>query len=108
MHQNKHVQTTLRIKGVGIVEVVTITGLARIVGKSRDSILRYEKADTFPMAPIMVGTKRYYPLSLAKRLAPLVARIPGNKKPDAGLIVEINKLFKEEKNKLLCQQKQEL
>lgn len=107
MRQNKHVQTTLRIKGVGIVDVVTIVGLARIIGKSRDSILRYEKSDVFPMAPIMVGAKRYYPLSLARRLVPLVARLPGNRKPDAELIVEINKLFKEEKNKLLCQQKQE-
>lgn len=104
MRQNRHVQTTLRIKGAGIVEVVTVVGLARIIGKSRDSVLRYERTDVFPMAPIMVGAKRYYPLSLARRLAPLVARIPGNRKPDAGLIVEINRLFKEEKDKLLCQQ----
>lgn len=107
MHQSKHSQTILRIKGVGIVDVVTVTGLARIIGKSRDTVLRYERTDVFPMAPIMVGTKRYYPLSLARRLVPLVARLPGNKKPDAELVVEINRLFKEEKSRLLCQQKQE-
>ena len=107
MHQSRHSQTTLRIKGVGIVDVVTVTGLARIIGKSRDTVLRYERVDIFPMAPIMVGTKRYYPLSLARRLVSLVARFPCNKKPDAELIVEINRLFKEEKSKLLCQQKQE-
>ena len=92
---------------MGIVDVVTVAGLAKIIGKSKNTILRYEKSDVFPMAPIMVGAKRYYPLSLARRLVPLVERLPGNRKPDAELIVEINKLFKEEKNKLLCQQKQE-
>lgn len=106
MRQSRHVQTTLHVKGVGLVEVVTVQGLAKIVGKSRDSILRYERANVLPLAPIMVDSKRYYPLSLARNLAPLIARIPGNRKPDAELIVEINRLFKEEKNKLLCQQKQ--
>lgn len=105
MLQTKHSQTTLRIKGVGIVEVVTVTGLARIIGKSRDTVLRYERTDVLPMAPIMVGTKRYYPLSLAKRLSPLIEKLPRNRKPDAELLVEINRLFKEERNKLLCQQK---
>lgn len=105
MHQNRHIQTALHIKGVGIVDVVTVTGLAKIIGKSRDTVLRYERTDVLPMAPIMVGTRRYYPLSLARKLAPLIGRIPCNKKPDGDLIVEINKLFKEEKNKLLCQQK---
>ena len=105
MRQSKHSQTILRIKGVGIVDVVTVTGLARIIGKSRDTVLRYERTDVFPMAPIMVGTKRYYPLSLARRLVPLVARLPGNKKPDAELIAKINLVFKEERDKLLCHQK---
>ena len=100
MRQSKHSQTTLRIKGVGIVDVVTVAGLARIVGKSRNTILRYENTDLFPIAPIMVGTKRYYPLSLAKRLAPLVEKIPNGKKPDAELITMIHKLFTEEKEKL--------
>lgn len=105
MHQNRHIQTTLRIRGVGLVEVVTVTGLARVIGKSRNTVLRYEKTDVLPVAPIMVGAKRYYPLSLARKLAPIISRLPINKKPDAELIVEINRLFKEEKNKLLCQQK---
>ena len=106
MHRNRHVQTTLLIKGVGLVDAVTVTGLARIIGKSRNTILRYEKLDVFPLAPIMVGRNRYYPLTLARRLVPLVKDIPNGRKPDAELIMEINKLFKEEKCKLLCQQKQ--
>lgn len=106
MHRNRHIQTTLHIKGVGLVEVVTVTGLGRIIGKSRNTVLRYEQLNVFPMAPIMVGNIRYYPLSLARRLVPLVRKIPGNRKPDADLLVEIDRLFKDEKNKLLCQQKQ--
>lgn len=105
MRQNRHIQTTLHIKGVGLVEVVTVTGLARIIGKSRNTVLRYEQSDVFPMAPITVGNNRYYPLTLARRLVPLVKKIPNGRKPDAELLVEINKLFKEERSKLLCQQK---
>lgn len=103
MRQNKHIQTALHIKGVGIVEAVTVTGLARIIGKSRNTILRYEQSGVFPLAPIMVGVNRYYPLSLAKKLVPIVAKLPGNRKPDAEVLVEIDRLFKEEKSKLLCQ-----
>lgn len=105
MRQNKHIQTTLHIRGVGLVEVVTVTGLARIVGKSRNTILRYERLDVFPLAPIMVGKNRYYPLTLAKKLVPLVSNLTKGKKPDAELIVEINRLFNEEKSKLLCHQR---
>lgn len=105
MPQNKHTQTVINVKGVGLVKVVTVTGLATIIGKSRNTVLRYEKMDVFPLAPIMVGNNRYYPLSLAENLIPLVRRIPNGRKPDAELIASINKLFKDEKNKLLCQQK---
>lgn len=104
MRRNRHIQTVLHIKGVGLVEVVTVTGLAMIIGKSRDTVLRYERTDVLPMAPLMVGSRRYYPLSLAKKLVPIIARIPGNRKPSAELIIEINKLFKDERDKL-CQQK---
>lgn len=106
MHQNRHTQTTLSIKGVGLVDVVTVAGLARIIGKSKNTVLRYEQLDVFPLAPIMVGRNRYYPLTLARRLVPLVRNIPNGRKPDAELVTEINKLFKEEKSRLLCQQKQ--
>lgn len=106
MLPNRHIHKILSIKGVGLVEVVTVKGLAQIVGKSKITILRYEKSDVFPLAPIMVGVDRYYPVSLAKRLVPLVRKIPNGRKPSAELIVEINRLFKEEKEKLLCQQKQ--
>lgn len=101
--KRRKLQTTLIVKGV-MVESVTVTGLARIIGKSKDTVLRYEKNDVFPLAPITVKGVRYYPLSLAKRLVPLVERIPRHKKPDSDLIVEINKVFKEEINKL-CQRK---
>lgn len=104
MRPNKHTQTTLMIRGVGLVDVVTVTGLAKIIGKSRNSVLRYEATDVFPMAPIMVGSIRYYPLSLARKLVPIVAKFPKNEKPGSELLVEISKLFKEERDKL-CQQK---
>lgn len=95
-------QTILNIRGVGIVEVVTLAGLSKIIGKSRSSILRYESTGLFLEAPILDNSIRYYPLTLAKRLKPLVGKIPQHKKPDVELIVEINKIFKEEKIKL-CQ-----
>lgn len=104
MRQSKHVQTIIAVKGVGLVDVVTVTGLANIINKSRNSVLRYEKLGVFPMAPIMLGSKRYYPISLARKLAPIVSKFPGHKRPDDELIVEIDRLFKEEKDKL-CQQK---
>lgn len=100
MRRSSRTQTTLLVKGVGMVEVVTLLGLSRIIGKSRSSILRYEKTGVFPEAPIMVRSVRYYPLTLAKRLIPLVNIIPPHRKPYAELICEINKVFKEEREKL--------
>lgn len=97
--RSRSLQRTLNVKGK-LVESVTILGLAKIIGKSRDSIERYEKNDVFPQAPLMIGRVRYYPLSLARKLVPLVERLPRHKKPDAALIAEINKLFKEERDKL--------
>lgn len=94
----KNLSLRLNVNGV-LVDAVTITGLARIVGKSRNTILRYERTGVFPPAPLVVGTYRYYPISLANKLKPLVLRLPPNTKPDAELIAEINKLFKEEVQK---------
>lgn len=102
---NTHTERTLNIKGVGLVRVVTLSGLGKIVGKSKSSLLRYERTDVFPLAPIKKGNNRYYPVSLAKRLIPLVAELPSYKKPDAELISKINLVFKEERDKLLCHQK---
>lgn len=102
MRRNNPTSITLNVNGLR-VESVTILGLARIIGKSRTSVLRYEKSEVFPPAPLKVGNVRYYPISLARRLIPLVDQIPQYKKPDASLISEINKVFKEERNKL-CQQ----
>lgn len=99
MSRNKRSkQTTLIVNGV-MVEAVTVAGLAEIIGKSRVTILRYERTDIFPTAPIMKGQLRYYPISFARRLAPLVAQLPPHKKPEPELLVEINKLFKEEREK---------
>lgn len=96
---NRNLQKSLKVNGV-IVEALSVTGLARMVGKSRDTILRYEAQDTFPLAPIYKNGIRYYPVSLCKRLIPLVALIPGHKKPDAELVTAITRVFNEEKAKL--------
>lgn len=90
-----------KVNGV-IVEAVSIKGLADMVGKSRATILRYERTGVFPAAPLRFKNVRYYPISLAKSLVDLVERIPGYKKPEQSLLVEINKVFNVERNKL-CQ-----
>lgn len=91
-------QTTLIVHGK-MVEVVSVTGLAHIIGKSRDTVLRYERKDVFPPAPILKGSYRYYPVSLARKLVPLVEKLPLHKKAEPELIAEINKLFNEERMK---------
>ena len=92
--------TQLMIKGVGIVAVTSVTGLARILGKSRITILRYEDKGVFQDAPIKVGPNRYYPLSLANRLVPIVKMFPLNAPPSAELVAKVNQIFNEEKEKL--------
>ena len=93
-----------KILNVGgkLIKAVTIEGLARIVGKSKDSILRYERLEVFPPAPLLVGERnvRYYPVDLAKKLVPLVAKIPSYKRADSSLIFEISKCFKESKEQI--------
>ena len=91
-------ETLLKING-RVVAAVTIAGLSEIVEKSIDTLRRYERQSTLPSAPLMVGSVRYYPVELCKKLKGLIAEIPGNKKPDADLIVKINKLFAEERSK---------
>lgn len=99
VRKSRNLQTLLSVNGI-LLDAVTVAGLARILGKSKDTILRYESLDIFPLAPLMKGKVRYYPVSLARKLVPLVQQIPCNRRPSAELIVEINKLFKEEKEKL--------
>lgn len=89
---------TLNVNG-RLVTAVTIAGLASIVGKSRNTILRYERLGVFPPAPLRVGNYRYYSVTLAKNLAPLVHQLPLHKKPEAEIIAKINKLFSEERSK---------
>lgn len=93
--------------GDRLVECCTVKGFADILGKSRDSISRYEELGHFPEAPLRVGTYRYYPVSLAERLKPIVAEFPPNRPPSAEVCVEINRIFNEERNKL-CQQERNL
>ena len=83
-----------------IVECTTVQGLDDIVGKSKDSILRYEELGVFPQAPLVYGNIRYYPLSLCERLRPLVAQFKSNKSPDAELRRQVTVVFNEEKQKL--------
>ena len=99
MHQ-KSCSKNLRIKGVGIVGVVSIMGLARMVGKSKISILRYEAKDIFPEAPIKVRDQRYYPITLAEKLIPIVRKFPPNSPPSAELVAEVSRVFNEETAKL--------
>lgn len=98
--KSKTCRKTLMIKGVGIVDVVSIMGLARMVGKSKISILRYEAKDIFPEAPIKVRDQRYYPISLAEKLIPIVRKFPLNTTPSAELIAEVSRVFNEETAKL--------
>lgn len=102
MNRSDRTRAIMNIKSVGLVEFVTIAGLADIIGKSRSSVMRYEKDETFPSAPLIIRGRRYYPRSLAERLVPLVRKIPPHKKPEAELVSEIYKTFKEETTKL-CQ-----
>lgn len=102
MNRNDRTRVIMNVKSVGLVEFVTIAGLADIIGKSRSSVMRYERDETFPSAPLLIKNKRYYPRSLAERLVPLVRKIPPHKKPEAELVSEIYRVFKEEKFKL-CQ-----
>lgn len=94
--------TRLLKVGDRLIDCCSVKGLADILGKSRDSVSRYEEIGYFPEAPLRVGTYRYYPVSLANRLKPIVAKFPPNRPPSAELLVEVNKVFNEEKNKL-CQ-----
>ena len=82
-----------------LVEAVSAEGLCRIIGKTKQTLMRYESVGIFPLAPIIYGkmNSRYYPISLAKRLVPLVRAIPLNRKIASELQFKIHKLFKDEK-----------
>lgn len=95
-HRNK---STLLVVGGVAVEVVSVSGLAEIIGKSRDSVLNYESFGIFPPAIFTRKGYRYYPITLANALKPIVAQFPPNKRPSAETIAQINKLFNEERQK---------
>lgn len=94
----------LKVNG-NLIEATTIKGFADIVGKSKDSIARYEELGYIPSAPLIVGTYRYYPVTLCNRLRPLIQQFPPNKPPHAELIIQINQTFSEERNRLCQNQK---
>lgn len=95
MRRKRNLQTTLNVRGK-LVEAVTRQGLANALGKSLSAIKRYEKDEIFPPAPIMYNQYRYYPLSLVRKLIPIVAEFPTHKRVDPDVVVEIAKLFNEE------------
>lgn len=97
----RSLETTIKYKDK-LFSAVTVSGLARILGKSRNTILRYERTGVFPIAPFKLGVNRYYPKALALRLRPLVNRLPQHTKPSAELLAEIALAFKEET--LKCQE----
>lgn len=85
--------------GGNIVEVTTICGMAKIIGRSRSTVLRWERKGLFPPAPFRVKNYRYYPIALCKEVAKLVHKFKPNKTPSAELITQVNKLYKEEIDK---------
>lgn len=95
--------------GDSLTYIITIKDLALIVNKSRNSILRYEAKGVFPPAPIRIGTSRYYRVEFCEKLCEYVDQFEGSIRPSAELIVQINQLFKEEREFLqensirLCQ-----
>ena len=82
--------------GGKVVEVTSVSGLAEIVGRSRATILRWEKDEVFPPAPIILGTYKYYPISYCSEVAKIVKDFQPNKAPRPELITRLNKLYKEE------------
>lgn len=102
MKRRRKCSKLLRVNG-RLVESVSVAGLSRVIGRSRDTILRYEANGVFPPAPLLVKGVRYYPYSLAERLAVIVRKFPVNRKISADLTVRVNILFNEEKEKLKCQ-----
>lgn len=96
--KGRSLKKTFMVNG-RLVTVVTISGLAQILGKSRNTILRYEKTGVFPPAIFMLNGYRYYPEAMARKLVDVVTRLPLNTKPPADMQVEINKIFAEERSK---------
>lgn len=82
-----------------LVECVTVSGLALIVGKSRRTIIRYEDTGILPKAIVVYEGVRYYPVELAKALAPAIRALPGNAHPTAEQLARINLIFKQERDK---------
>lgn len=100
-NRKRNLVKRLSVNG-NIIDATTIKGLADIVGKSRDSISRYEELGYIPSAPIVFKSYRYYPLTLCHRLKPIIQKFPPNRPPDAELLVCINQIFNDERSKL-CQ-----
>lgn len=89
---------TVSING-NLTEVYVISGFARECDRSIDTIRRYERNGVIPPAFLTYRGARCYPVEFTKKVAPLIRRIPCNRKCPAELIVEINRIFSEEKSK---------
>lgn len=94
----------LKVNG-RLIEATTIKGFADILGKSKDAVARYEELSYFPPALLTLGSYRYYPLTLCNRIKPIVQKFPPNRPPSAELLVQINQIYNDERNKLCQNQK---
>ena len=93
-YKGRSKQKTFTVNGK-IVKAVSIAGLAEYLGKSKDTLLRYEKKDFLPPSPLLVKGCRYYPLSMLQELRNYVDTFPSNRPPSPEVITGINKLFKQ-------------
>ena len=85
--------------GGQVIEVTSVSGFAYMGGKSVCTIKRYERQEILPGAVLYIDDVRYYPVNFVRKIAPLIAKIPGNVKCPAELRVELNRLFAEERSK---------
>lgn len=71
----------IRIEGQ-VIEVVSIAGLARALGRSSQTIRRWERNGLIPRAPIWLpsddihAVRRLYPTSLVAQIAKITERKP--------------------------------
>ena len=82
-----------------LVTCVTISGFAKELGVTPHTVRRYEERGVIPLAPITYNRVRYYPLSIVRRVKPIICNFPQHTKPDSDDIAKIHLIFKEEREK---------
>ena len=92
-----------------LVEVISVSAYAAIIGRTRLTVIGYERDGKFPPAPISYKGVRYYTESLAYRIKPIVRKFPQCLKIPDRLQVAINIVYREEREKLLrpCQEQEQ-